>query len=94
VCSAIQIVVQVARLLGGARKVVRISELKEMEGDVIGVQDLFEYQQTGVDENWAAVGHFRASGVRPTCLARMEASGISLSPEMFERRILETAAVK
>src|SRR5204863_2559207 len=55
-CSAIHIVVQVSRLLGGARKVVRVSELTDMEGDAIGVHDVFEYQQTGVDNRRAAVG--------------------------------------
>jgi pilus assembly protein CpaF len=91
-CSAIHIVVQVARLLGGARRIIRISELTEMEGDVIGVHDLFEYQQTGVDEKRSAKGNFWASGVRPKCLERLESSGLGLAPEMFERRILEIPA--
>jgi pilus assembly protein CpaF len=93
-CSAIHIVVQVARLLGGARKIIRISELTDMEGDVIGMHDLFEYQQTGVDEKRSAKGNFWASGVRPKCLERLESSGLGLAPEMFERRILETPAAK
>jgi pilus assembly protein CpaF len=92
VCSAIQIVVQVARLLGGGRKIVRISELTDMEGEVIGVQDIFEFQQIGVDDDRAATGHFWASGVRPQCLGRLEASGLALPLEMFERRILDTPA--
>jgi pilus assembly protein CpaF len=92
VCSAIQIVVQIARLMGGARKVVRISEIGSMDGEVIGMRDLFEYEQVGVDTNRAATGRFWATGAQPECLARLEASGVAISPELFARRIMETSS--
>jgi pilus assembly protein CpaF len=86
--SAVQIVVQVARLLGGARKIIKISEITGMEGEVISMHDLFAYKQTGVDEAGAAQGYFHATGIRPKCLERLEVSGIRLPFELFERRML------
>src|SRR5262249_45371698 len=88
VASAVQIIVQVARLLGGVRKVIKISEITGMEGDVISMHDVFGFKQTGVDENRVAQGYFFSSGIRPQCLERLEVSGNRLPAEMFERRIL------
>ena len=88
--SAIHIVLQVSRLIGGVRKVTRISEITGMEGDVISMHDLFEFKQTGLDANRVAKGVFMATGVRPTLTDRLEAYGISLPPEMFEKRVLMT----
>lgn len=90
--SAIHVVVQTARLMGGARKVVSVSEITGMEGDIISMHDVFEYVQTGVDSDRCAVGHFRANGIRPRCCHRLEQSGISLPKGMFESRILGPAA--
>jgi pilus assembly protein CpaF len=86
--SAIQIVVQVARLRGGARKVVKISEITGMEGEVISMHDVFGFKQTGVDTESNAKGHFFVSGLRPKCLEKLEIAGASLPVEMFERRTL------
>jgi pilus assembly protein CpaF len=90
IASAIDIVVQCARLTGGVRKVVQVSEVTGSEGEVVGMHDLFVFEQTGIDENKVAQGHFRATGIRPTCLERLAAQGLSLDPTMFERRTLET----
>jgi pilus assembly protein CpaF len=90
IASAIDIVVQCARLSGGVRKVVQVSEVTGSEGEVVGMHDLFVFEQTGIDENKVAQGHFRATGIRPTCLERLAAQGLSLDPTMFERRTLET----
>jgi pilus assembly protein CpaF len=88
VASAIQIVVQVARLPGGPRKVVKISEITGMEGEVISMHDLFAFKQTGVDDAGVAQGYFHATGIRPKVLERLEEAGVRLPVEMFERRIL------
>ncbi len=88
IASAIQIVVQVARLRGGLRKVVKISEITGMEGEVLSMHDLFGYKQTGVDDNRVAQGYFSVAGIRPKCLERLEISGVGLPVEMFERRVL------
>ncbi|MGO8746490.1 MAG: CpaF family protein [Thermoguttaceae bacterium] len=90
IASAINIVVQVARLTGGLRKVIRISEITGMEGDTISMHDLFEFKQTGLDDKRVAQGYFFATGIRPECLAKLEASGAPLPVELFERRILNT----
>jgi pilus assembly protein CpaF len=89
IASAIQIVVQVARLPGGARRVVKISEITGMEGDIVSMHDLFGYKQTGVDDSRSAQGYFYASGLRPHCLERLEIAGARLPVELFERRILD-----
>jgi pilus assembly protein CpaF len=91
ITSAIHIVVQVSRLLGGARKVVKISEVTGMEGDNFTMHDLFVFKQTGVDEQRRAQGYFHATGIRPHCLQRLAALGTALPPEMFERRMLDAA---
>jgi pilus assembly protein CpaF len=88
IASAIHIVVQVSRLLGGARRVVKISEVTGIEGDNFSMHDLFVFKQTGVDEKRKAQGYFQASGIRPNCLERLSALGAGVPPEMFERRTL------
>jgi pilus assembly protein CpaF len=91
IASAIQIVVQVARLIGGARKIIKISEITGMEGEVISMQDIFLFKQTGVDADGHAQGYFQATGIRPRCLERLASAGIPLPVEMFERRSLTAA---
>jgi pilus assembly protein CpaF len=54
------------------------------------MHDLFKFEQTGIDENKVAQGQFRATGIRPSCLERLAAQGISIDSNLFERRILET----
>jgi pilus assembly protein CpaF len=89
IASAVDIVVQCSRLTGGARKVMQISEVTGAEGDVVNMHDLFVFEQTGVDENKAAQGQFRATGLRPRCFDRLISSGQSISMSLFERRVLE-----
>ncbi|MHB1524643.1 MAG: CpaF family protein [Candidatus Dormibacteria bacterium] len=87
IASAIQIIVQVARLPGGIRKVIKISEVTGMEGDVISMHDIFAFKQTGVDNDGVAQGYLFATGIRPKCLEKLEASGVRLPIELFERRM-------
>jgi len=88
IASAINLVVQVARLSGGLRKVISVSEITGMEGDVISMHDIFQFKQTGVDSTRKALGYFCSTGVRPHCLNRLEAYGISFSPGLFEARMM------
>ena len=88
ITSALQIVVQVSRLHGGARKVIKISEIIGMEGEVMSMHDLFGYKQTGVDTAGAAQGYFFSSGIRPQCLDKLEAAGVHLPFELFQRAVL------
>ena len=65
IASAIQIVVQSARLTGGARKITSISEITGMEGDVLSMHNIFTFKQTGLDENRRAKGFFTSTGLEP-----------------------------
>jgi pilus assembly protein CpaF len=89
IAAAIHIVVQVARLTGGVRKIIKVSEITGIENDVISMHDLFGFKQTGVDDNRRAEGHFYITGIRPHCLDRLAASGVGLPIEMFERRTID-----
>jgi pilus assembly protein CpaF len=93
VVSAIRVVIQLARLQGGARKVMRISEIVGMsKRGSYRVRDLFGYRQLGINED-RAVGEFYATGKTPTCLARLHAAGIDLPPEIFAAGVLPTDGV-
>jgi len=88
IASAVHIVVQAARLSGGVRKITKISEITGMEGEIISMQDIFLFKQTGLDENRVAQGHFLSTGIRPKCLEHLEIMGVKLSLDMFEGRAL------
>jgi pilus assembly protein CpaF len=90
IASAIHLVIQASRLLGGARKVVKISEVAGVEGENVVMHDLFIFKQTGVDDKRKAQGYFQATGIRPNCLERLAALGVGLPYELFERRILSS----
>jgi pilus assembly protein CpaF len=90
IASAIHVVVQVSRLLGGARKVVKISEIAGSEGDNVVMHDLFCFKQTGVDDRRKAQGYFHTTGIRPNCLERLAALGTGLPMDLFERRVLSS----
>jgi pilus assembly protein CpaF len=86
IASAIHIIVQAARLSGGVRKIIKISEITGMEGDVISMHDIFVFKQTGVDGDRMAQGYHMATGIRPKCLERIELGGTKLPPSTFERK--------
>jgi len=86
--SAIDLIIQASRLQGGPRKVVSISEVVGMEGDMIIMQEIFAFRQLGIDGNGSAHGEFIATGIRPTFMDRLEYAGCSLSPDMFRARVL------
>jgi len=84
IAAAIQIVIQQTRLSDGTRKVISISEITGMEGDVITMQEIFLFEKAGVTQEGKVVGRFRATGVRPKACDRLKASGIHLPADMFE----------
>jgi pilus assembly protein CpaF len=88
VASAFDLVIHVSRVTGGARKVLKVSEVVGVEGENYTMQDLFLFKQTGVDEAGRAEGNFQATGVRPYCLERLAAQGADISGTIFERRLL------
>ena len=88
ITSAIDLVVHQERMRDGTRKVVYITEVTGMEGEVITMTDIFAYEQTGI-ENGKVIGRLRPTGLRPKFMEKIEASGITLSPSVFgigERR--------
>jgi pilus assembly protein CpaF len=86
--SAIHLVIHVSRLTGGKRRLVSICEVTGMEGDIICLQDIFGFRQTGVGGDGHAVGVFECRGVRPRVLDRILEQGGRLPNKLFERRAL------
>lgn len=84
ISSALDVIIQIARLSDGTRKVVSIQEVVGMEGDLITLQELFVFQQTGLDENRNVKGRFKATGVRPKFAERLGAKGIGLPTTLFD----------
>ncbi len=90
VSSAIDVIVQMTRLSDGSRKLTSLSEIVGMEGETITIQEIFLFQQTGLDEERKVHGIFKASGVRPKFVERFKALGISCDPNIFDpERIYE-----
>jgi pilus assembly protein CpaF len=83
IASAVNVVVQVARLSDGRRKVISVSELTGMEGEVITMQEIFRFRQSGVDGEGFVKGRFEATGIRPRFLEQVVAHGSSLSADLF-----------
>ncbi|MFH1746237.1 MAG: CpaF family protein [Planctomycetota bacterium] len=86
--SAIDLIVQAARLTGGPRKITRITEVQGMEGDVITMQDIFKFEQDGVNGAGKAYGRILSTGVRPQFMDRLCSAGTTVDPDWFEPRDL------
>ena len=83
IASAIDLIVQQARLKDGTRKVVTISEVAGMEGDTIVMTDIFKFEQTGITQDGRVLGELKPTGIRPLFTPRLEGSGFKLGPEVF-----------
>jgi len=83
IAAAIQIVCQQSRMSDGTRKVTSISEITGMEGDVITIQEIFRFRQTGVDPEGRVTGQFEATGIRPRFIDQVMAHGVTLSADLF-----------
>src|SRR5215468_1666304 len=88
ISSAVDLLIQANRLQGGPRKVTSITEVMNMEQDIIIMQDVFRFRQLGIDQNGRAYGQFEATGVRPSFVSRLEAAGIKLPSNLFQERVL------
>ena len=82
ISSAINLIIQLERMRDGSRKVVQVSEVQGMEGDIITMTDLFIFEQTGFEKN-RIMGRLRPTGLRPKCIDRIEDAGIHLPPAVF-----------
>jgi pilus assembly protein CpaF len=84
IASALNLIIQISRMPDGTRKVISISEVTGMEGDVITMQEIFLFERTGMTAEGNVVGRFRATGIRPKCSERLASAGVQLPADMFE----------
>ncbi len=87
IASAIQIVIQQARMSDGTRKVTSVSEITGMEGDIITMQEIYRFEKLGLGPEGNVIGRFIATGVRPKVCERLRQSGILLPPDMFDGQL-------
>lgn len=85
VASAVDVIVQQARMRDGSRKIINVTEVQGMEGDVIVMSDIFTFEQQGI-ENGKIIGRLKPTGIRPKFYDRIEAAGLSLPPNIFGAR--------
>lgn len=83
ISSAIELVLQQSRLKDGSRKITHITEIQHMEGEIITTQELFRFEQTGMDENGNLMGHFVATGMQPGFMEKFQINGVSLPDNFF-----------
>ncbi len=84
IAAAINLVVQVARLSDGTRRLTSISEITGMEGETITMQEIFQYERTGIDAQGQVIGRFRPTGIRPRFAERLKSCGLQLPRVFFE----------
>lgn len=84
ISSALDVIVQLSRLSDGSRKVVSVQEISGMEGEVVTMQEIFTYEQTGVDQHGKVKGRFRATGIRPKFAQKFQAMGIHMPNDIFD----------
>jgi pilus assembly protein CpaF len=86
ISSAIDILVHVSRLTDGGRRLVSLQEVTGMEGETINLQEIFVFEQTGLDGNGLVKGRFKATGIRPRFVEKLQARGIQVPLELFDPR--------
>jgi pilus assembly protein CpaF len=84
IASAISVVVQIARLSDGTRRVTHLSEITGMDEDVVSMQDIFVFEKQGVTETGHVIGAFSATGIRPRLAEKLKMSGIAVPAALFE----------
>jgi pilus assembly protein CpaF len=84
ITSAVSLIVQVARLSDGSRRVTQVSEITGISDEMVTLQDIFVFERLGISSSNRVLGRFRATGLRPTFDDRLKASGIQLPPSLFE----------
>jgi pilus assembly protein CpaF len=86
ISSAFDVIIHLARLTDGSRRLMSLQEITGIEGETITMQELFTFDQTGVQTNGSVQGHFRTTGIRPQFMERFRARGIAMPPDLFEPR--------
>ncbi len=83
IASAIQLIVQQERMRDGSRRITYVTEVQGMEGDALVLQDIFKFEQEGIDEHGKIIGHLKPTGLRPKFMTRIAEAGIQLPPDTF-----------
>lgn len=83
ISSAISVVIQVSRFSDGKRRITSIQELTGLESDIVTMQEIFTYEQTGIDKEGGIIGHFHATGIRPKFMHRLQTRGINIDEDVF-----------
>lgn len=86
IASAIHMIIQLARLVDGSRRIVQITEVSGMEGNMVTLQDIFVFRQTGIDPDGRVLGELKATGIRPKFADRLKAFGMELPEDIFNVR--------
>jgi pilus assembly protein CpaF len=86
ISSAVDLVIQAARLSDGTRRVTSISEITGMEGEAITMQEIFKYERSGIDRDGHVIGRHRPTGVRPLFAERLKQYGLTVPRNLFEER--------
>jgi pilus assembly protein CpaF len=84
IAAAVDLVVQVARMSDGTRRVTSVTEVTGMEGEVVTLQDLFVFEKRGLNQEGRVIGRFAATGIRPKFYEKILAAGIRLPSDLFE----------
>ncbi|MFO8047920.1 MAG: CpaF family protein [Desulfosudaceae bacterium] len=84
ISSALHVIIHLARLADGTRKLISVQEITGMEGNVVTLQELFSFKQSGVDEHGNVRGRFMFAGVRPKCISRFASAGIRVPYDLFD----------
>ena len=88
ISSGIGLIVHVARLKGGTRRITRVAEIIGVENGRIQTADIFGFEQKGVTSEGKATGHFFTSGYTPRCLAKCSAAGVDIDPAIFQKKVM------
>ena len=84
ITSALDVIIQIARLTDGNRKLISLQEIVGMEGEIITLQEIFRFEQTHLDDEGTVRGVFMATGIRPRFEERFKALGIYVAPDIFD----------
>lgn len=91
IAGAVDVIIQANRLQGGPRRITHITEVVGMEQDTLVMQDIYRFNQTGINEDGKAFGQFTCTGVRPNFMSRLESAGVRLPASAFRERVMMEA---
>ena len=91
ISAAIHVILQLERMSDGRRRLISLSEITGMEGEVVTLQEIFSFRRTGMDAEGNVLGYYQASGVRPKFMSDLQARGVEISDNLFEPTTAHTA---